>query len=130
MCLIDRSSCLAGGGLGCSYHKGGSRDGLRVPDLPARHAETGTKHDEIPLSAHEPVPLSCWLTTNSFHAKRLSTNYQAALRLQVSLERWDIEDPAQNRLEGRMPSHFAALMSGEHSQARAKVAEHGQHVPL
>ena len=50
---------------------------------------------------------------------------QAALRLQIPVERWDIEDAALNRLEGRMPSRFAALMSGEHSQAHAKVAERG-----
>ena len=88
------------------------------------------KEDEFPLSAHKPVPISCWLITMSFHVKRLSMNYQAALKLQVCLERWDIEDTTLNRLEGRMPSRFAALMSGEHSQAHVKEAEHGQHVLL
>ncbi len=32
--------------------------------------------------------------------------------MQVPLERWDIENAALNRLEGRQPTRFAAFVEG------------------
>ena len=37
---------------------------------------------------------------------------QQSVTVQVPLERWDIENTALNRLEGRQPTRFAAFMKG------------------
>ncbi len=37
---------------------------------------------------------------------------QLSVSVQVPLERWDIESTALNRLEGRLPTRFAAFMEG------------------
>lgn len=45
--------------------------------------------------------------------RSITVYIETDLVLQVPLDRWDIEDPALNRLEGRLPSRFAAFMAGE-----------------